>query len=444
MEMVEKAQAILEKYALCDHCLGRQFAALGYGMDNQNRGIALKTLLTMKGHELALSKDRKGVALLKTLAENGSLPMAADVLRKLKRRPKETKRCYLCEGRFEALQVLVNRIVEMLRDYEYQTFLVGVKLPREVEEREDEFKAEFEVQHGESIKNEFSRVVGKMLTEIARKPVDFMKPHVVIIANPFTEDLRLQVNPLFIMGRYRKLVRGIPQSRWFCVECRGKGCQACNWTGRMHPESVEELIARPVLERTLGEETLFHGAGREDADARMLGAGRPFIIQVKKPRKRSLDLSELERSINQRAQRKIEVKRLRLVDRDMIVSLKHVESSQKAYRLTIRFDRGISDKEIEKLEESLTEVTVVQQTPKRVLRRRADRAREKHIYETRVKRISPNSIEMLIRCQGGLYVKELVTGDDGRTEPNVSKIADAKAEPVKLDVLSISFNRGRS
>jgi len=49
---------------------------------------------------------------------------------------------------------------------------------------------------------------------------------------------------------------------------------------------------------------------------------------------------------------------------------------------------------------------------------------------------------MKIRCQGGLYVKELVTGDEGRTEPNVSKIVDAKAEPLELDVLNVSVKGG--
>jgi tRNA pseudouridine synthase 10 len=44
---------------------------------------------------------------------------------------------------------------------------------------------------------------------------------------------------------------------------------------------------------------------------------------------------------------------------------------------------------------------------------------------------------MKIRCQGGLYVKELVTGDEGRTVPSVSEILDNKARPMKLDVLSV-------
>ena len=437
MEIAEKAQRMLEKHPLCDHCLGRQFAFLGYGMDNRDRGRTLKTLLAMKGHERALAGKKEGVQLLKMLAENAAFPMATELLKRLKRRPKKPRACYLCGGCFESLPTFVIKIMERLQDYEYDSFLVGIKLPTEAEEKGDEFKAQFEVQHSESMKNELSREIGKMLSDRTGKTVDFMKPQIVVLANPFTGDIGLQVNPVFIMGRYRKLVRGIPQSKWFCPKCRGRGCPECGGTGKLYPESVEEFIAEPVMEKVQGGDASFHGAGREDIDARMLGRGRPFIIQIRKPRKRTIDLPELERVINERATGKIAVRNLRLVDKGMIRRLKNLEASRKTYRLAVKFDRDVSDEELRKLEHSLTGAKVHQQTPTRVLHRRADRTREKHIYEASVKRISPNSIEVKIKCQGGLYVKELVTGDDGRTEPNMSKIVGSKAEPLDLDVLNI-------
>jgi len=437
-EILEKARAMLEKHPLCDHCLGRQFAFLGFGVDNRERGRSLKLSLTMAGHQLALKNGKEGVTLLKVLSENGAFPVASEVLRKLKRRPKQAKKCFLCEDCFESLPSLAEKTAEKLRGYEYGTFLVGVKLPHEAEEREDEFKARFEVQHGENFRNELSREFGKLLSERTGKAVDFLNPQIVVLVNPFSGDVRLQVNPLFVMGKYRKLVRGIPQSKWFCPKCRGRGCPECGGTGRLHPESVEELVAGPAVEMADGEGASFHGAGREDADARMLGKGRPFIIQVKRPRKRGINLKELAQTINKRAEGKIRIAGLKIVDKNMIQSLKSMEASKKTYRVTVLFDRDVSDAEIEKIASSLSGAKVLQQTPTRVLRRRADRTREKHIYETAVKRISPNSVEMRVKCQGGLYVKELVTGDGGRTEPNVSKIVGAKAEPLELDVLSVS------
>ena len=428
---------MLEKHPLCNHCLGRQFALLGYGVDNKKRGEALKLVLTMKGHQLALVREKAGVSLLKTMATNGAFDMAAEILRKMKKRVGKRRECHLCGGQFELSQGLIDSSVEKLQDYEYDTFLVGIELPTEVEEREDEFKAEFAVKHGESMRNEFSRDIGKKLSEITQKTAEYAKPEVVVLVNPFTKQVALQVNPLYIMGKYKKLTRGIPQSKWFCSECRGKGCPRCNGTGKMYPESVEEIIGGPTLQKTCGAETAFHAAGREDVDARMLGPGRPFIIEVKNPKKRFISLRNLARTINKQAEGKVKVLNLCITDRDMVRKLKKAETAQKIYKTIVEFDRKISDEELEALEKTLTNLVVHQQTPLRVLHRRADRIREKYIYTTKIKRLKPNQVEMRIRCQGGLYIKELVTGDEGRTDPNVATIVDAKAEPLELDVLNV-------
>ena len=435
--MLEKAQKMLEKYSLCDHCLGRQFALLGYGLENQRRGEALKLLLTMKGHQLALTRKKTGVSLLKILTTNGSSEMAAKILKKLKKRAGKGRECYLCNDQFESLNELVDLSLKELKDYEYATFLVGVKLPTEIEEREDEFKAEFEVKHGENMRNHFSREIGKRIFETTQKPVDHKKPNVVILVNPFTRKVKLKANPLYIAGRYRKLTRGVPQSRWICMECGGKGCPQCNGTGKMYPESVEEIIAEPTLQETAGEEASFHAAGREDIDARMLGRGRPFVIEIKKPKKRFVDLHDLADSINTQGKGKVKVLNLRFGDKNTVRRLKKTEAAEKVYKAIVEFDRSVSDEELETLEKTLNSTVVRQQTPMRVLHRRADRIREKYIYKAKVKRLTPNRMEMRVRCQGGLYIKELITGDGGRTNPNVTDIVSAKAEPLELDVLNV-------
>jgi len=437
MEILDKAQKMLEKYPLCDHCLGRQFALLGYELDNKKRGETLKIFLTMEGQRLASSEKRRGISLLKAVAVNGSFDMAAEILRKLRKKAIKKLECYLCEGRFRLLPELADKVSKKLEDYEYATFLIGIKLSTEVEEREDEFKAEFDVKHGESMRNEFSREVGKRVSEITKKMADYKKPDIAVIVNPFAKQVTLQVNPLFIAGRYRKMVRGIPQSKWFCRECGGKGCPRCDWTGKMYPESVEEIIAAPMLEKTCGESVVLHAAGREDIDARMLGRGRPFAMEIKKPQKRFIDLRDLTQTINEKAQGKVKVLNLRLTHKDAVRKLKKREMAEKIYKAIVEFDREISDDEINTLEKTLTNAIVVQQTPLRVLHRRSDRVREKHIYEARIKRLTLNRIEMRVRCEGGLYIKELITSDEDRTDPSVAKIVGAEAKPLELDVLGV-------
>ena len=439
MDVLQKAFELVSRYPLCDHCLGRQFALLGYSMENNVRGSSLKVSLTLQATDAAKEKDIEGIKQLKVLATNGFSREAQETLKHLKKRvPKISgEKCYLCEGKFALLNNLTDQSMKIIEDYEFTTFLVGIEVPIKVEEREDEFKATFDLGYSESIKHEFGRLFGKVLAERTGKTADYLIPDIVVVINPFQERIRLQVNPLFVGGRYRKLVRTIPQSKWFCSSCHGRGCEKCAGTGKMYPESVEELSSKPLLEAAEGESTSFHASGREDIDARMLGTGRPFVIEVSKPKKRFVNLKEIEAKINSEAVGKVQVSRLRFTTKNVVRHLKKGEGAQKEYRLLAEFEKDISDQDLRMLEEKLTGVTIKQRTPLRVMHRRADLIRERYIYKVKVKKVSLKMALMEIRCQGGLYVKELVSGDEGRTIPNVSDLLGNKAKTLKLDVLKI-------
>jgi tRNA pseudouridine synthase 10 len=200
---------------------------------------------------------------------------------------------------------------------------------------------------------------------------------------------------------------------------------------------VEEIIGKSILEATGGSKSSFHASGREDIDARMLGSGRPFVIEIAEPKKRSLNIKKLEKTVNAFGRRKVQVSGLKLAHKEAMRKLKQGESKQKEYRVLIEFDKKISPQDLQVLKEKLKNVSVDQKTPVRVLHRRADLMREKYIYDVNIRKMAPKKAEMKIRCQGGLYVKELVTGDEGRTTPSVTGILNNKATPLKLDVLRI-------
>jgi len=439
MDVLEKALAMLEKYPLCDNCLGRQFALLAYGVENNRRGEALKLGLTMQASALVSDKKVQGVKTLKVLGTNGFSKVAQGTLHHLKKRlPKaEAKTCFLCEDKLQNIDSLVQKALKVIQSYEYTSFLVGVEIPVAISEREDEFKATFNVGYSESIKHEFGRLLGKMVEAQTGKAVEYRAPDLMIIVNPFTEHVKLQVNPLFAAGRYRKLVRTIPQSKWFCHDCRGRGCPKCGGTGLLYADSVEELVSKPFLEATQGEKTAFHASGREDIDARMLGTGRPFVVEVSKPKKRFIDLKKIEETINAGAKDKVEISRLRFTNRDVVRKIKKAENAQKEYRALIGFEKEVSDADMKLIEEKLNGIVIKQQTPLRVMHRRADLVRERYIYKLKVKKLSPKEALMEVRCQGGLYIKELVSGDEGRTIPSVAELLKNPAKTLKLDVLKV-------
>ncbi|MCK4432341.1 MAG: tRNA pseudouridine(54/55) synthase Pus10, partial [Methanomicrobia archaeon] len=237
--------------------------------------------------------------------------------------------------------------------------------------------------------------------------------------------VNLQIKPLYIYGRYNKYKRDIPQTRWFCRVCHGKGCRKCNYTGKMYETSVEEIIGEVILRYTKAQGEKFHGAGREDIDAKMLGNGRPFVIEIQKSEVRTLNLEKIQNEINK--DRRIKVSELEYSNKREVIRLKR-EKFKKTY--LVYLDQEISDEEFAKLKD-LCEIN--QRTPRRVQHRRADKTRIRKVYKVEKK----NNNCLKICCESGLYVKELITGDDGRTVPSVSSIVQKDVKCIALDVIKI-------
>jgi hypothetical protein len=107
---LERAMQMLHAHALCDHCLGRQFASLGYNIENKERGKSVKLSLTLQASVLAQLENAEGLRSLKVLAVNGFSREAADTIRhlknrfqkrKLRRRPLPRRRLHRSERRKE-------------------------------------------------------------------------------------------------------------------------------------------------------------------------------------------------------------------------------------------------------------------------------------------------------------------------------------------------------
>ncbi|MBD3189790.1 MAG: tRNA pseudouridine(54/55) synthase Pus10 [Candidatus Heimdallarchaeota archaeon] len=438
--MHEQVIPLLSENILCDHCLGRQFALLGYGLTNDQRGQILKDAAMLALYD-KIDKNEEALEGMHNAALMGNKLAINSLKRKDKTIPSsEEAECELCEGIFNRLDIYVEEITSKLAKEEYDSYLIGAKFFPELLEREDMLRAKYGITTGESIKSEFTREVGKSVGEIINKPVDFKLPDITIIIDLPNQKITLQRRALYIYGRYRKLIRTIPQTKWPCSACQGEGCEECNQTGKLYQESVEEIIAEPILEVTKGEESKFHGAGREDIDALMIGNGRPFVIEILEPQKRSINLEKIEQAINQRETKKIEVEQLAFSDKETIHLLKEkATETRKTYRAKVELEKEITKEQIQQLEEKLTGAEIHQQTPQRVLHRRGDKTRTRRVYEINVRQTGPKELEAEVTTEGGLYIKELISSDEGRTEPSFTSILGVQATCQQLDV--IKFHR---
>ena len=125
-------------------------------------------------------------------------------------------------------------------------------------------------------------------------------------------------------------------------------------------------------------------------------------------------------------------------DPGITLDTEKAEKAIKKYRALIEFSNPIADKDIKKIEKEFQNKVLQQRTPNRVSHRRADKIREKKVYNVECTRKGEAEIEIIVECDGGCYVKELISGDEGRTKPSISEIAINPAICTELDVIKIN------
>jgi tRNA pseudouridine synthase 10 len=404
-EIVNRATRIVHEGPICDHCLGRQFAKIASGLSNAERGEQVKAALQDARVELI----------------EGS--------------------CWVCNGLFQLLDSWVVRAREALRTYEFTTFLVGTKVSGLLAANEELLWELVEATYAEPLKAEVNREVGKQLERTLDKTANFDTPDLIVVLNLWTETVEIQSNAVFLYGRYRKFARGLPQTRWFCRVCRGRGCDRCDYTGKMYPESVEELICNSLLELFGATDMILHGCGREDIDARMLGSGRPFVLEIKEPHRRFVELTAVDAKVNTENRGKIEVTDLRYVQKRLVAALKAAKA-EKTYQVTISFSEPgtVSERALQTAVTALEGAVIEQRTPTRVVHRRADLVRERRVSTARVVSFETARAVLEVTGDAGLYIKELVSGDEGRTSPSLTALLGSPAEAVELDVVEVKLD----
>ena len=385
---------------ICKNCLGRKLSKTVEGSNNIERA-------DKAAEELGIDLDDVDCAVCDNLFDK------------------------LDEDLYEKIDDKINRL-----GVEFETFLVGSKISKDIQERDEELSEKFNLDV-ETIKKEVNRLIGLGIWERYDKEAEFESQDIVFNVDLTGEPkVRIQINPLYIEGKYNKLKRGIPQTKWPCTKCKGRGCEECNYTGKQYPESVEELISEHFLKLTKGREAKFHGAGREDIDVLMLGSGRPFVLEIKEPKIRNIDLASMEEKINHINEGKTSYHNLHVCERRRKAEIKQSSpDTYKVYNALVKCDGEI---DMDKLEQIRDLNEIHQQTPQRVLRRRADKVRIKHVLDLSYEMIDDTSFNMRIKTEGGLYIKELISGDDGRSKPNLSEILGVNAICEQLDVIEVS------
>lgn len=373
---------------LCTRCIGRIFASVDTGLTNPERGRMILFVLRIDSKE--------------PIQENSE------------------KDCPICHGIFSEFDRYYSMVKSETGNLEFRTFLIGSRFPKQIMESEQRIQESFG-SVGESIKKEFNREFGKYLSSITAKDADFETPDLNITIDTEYDSLEVRSRSIFVEGTYQKLRRDLPQTRWV-------------YDSNMN-ESVESIIGEPLKEATGSKNYFLHAAGREDVDVRMLGNGREFVIEGYSPTVRTLDLEKLRASINDQ-NRGVIVSTLRFSDSAEVKRIKS-ETHYKTYRVSLECDAPVDKAKLEYIKKYLSGRVIYQRTPLRVMKRRSDLVRQRKIENVELLEVSGNRAVAEITAESGTYIKELVNGDRGRTDPSLSSLYGAELRVSELDVIQI-------
>ena len=294
----------LVRIGCCNHCIGRLSGKKRFSQTIEDSGQEVRQTVVSANKQLADVRE--------------NIPL-----------------CPLCENLFEESDLLADIIYDAIQPYQIKRLQLGTRFPKDQVEEEDNMRKRFGAGGSDGLKTGLVAEIARNLTaRLKGAKLVNEKPHILALIDVLTLTVDLDVRSHYIYGRYRKLERGIPQTRWPCRACKGRGCERCNDTGLQYQRSVQDLIGNPLIEVFDAPEHSFHGMGREDIDVRCMGRGRPFVIEMKEPKIRDFDYQYAMQLINEKAGGSIEVTDLRASNRSEVVRIKDTPA-EKSY--TIRF-----------------------------------------------------------------------------------------------------------
>ncbi len=331
----------LVRIGCCNHCLGRIGGKKRFGQSNYESGVEIRTSVVEMDSTMSEAREKAPL-------------------------------CPLCENLFEEAPLLAELIKEAIGERECSRLQLGARIPKDQTEAEDYLRKKFGAPGSLPLKSSLVEEVAVQLNNIGSgQNLVVEKPEILALIDVLTLTVELDIRSHYIYGRYRKLERGIPQTKWPCRACKGRGCQKCDQSGLQYKSSVQALIGDPLLDIFGSKEHAFHGMGREDIDVRCMGRGRPFVIEMKRPVKRNVDLSVITNAVNSSSNGSIEVSDIRNSNRSEVVRIKDTPA-EKSYRIRYKIE-AITTSELD----TLTQVMEIPSNNKERNRKRNSHHRRK-------------------------------------------------------------------
>jgi tRNA pseudouridine synthase 10 len=318
--------------------------------------------------------------------------------------------CKICHGIESQIDKISSKIIQATKDYQFDTFLIGLILDHSFYDNEDKFRSRFKIRGKESIKTSLLNEIRKSFAKISNKKIDLNSPDIIVnlqIGKKFETNVSVNSSTVVLGGRYRK-------SKRFQILFKNSDNGDCLEINQRH---VENILKKKLTSLFGSESIIFWPLGKEEPESLVLGNGRPFYVTIKNSKIISFKHEFSIRSngfifnINEK---------LPTLPRSAPFYVKKV-------RTVVTCDENLKSSDLKLINDS--GIRIIESVSKR-------NKNWKFIYQIQSKLKNRKKLELIIVCDNGFSVRKFINGDKS-ISPNLCQILEKKCNCDILDILDI-------
>lgn len=334
--------------------------------------------------------------------------------------PTDAAHCFICRGLTKRASLIGPKVLRQATKYDFRTFSVGIIISPEVQEREDQVRSELQMRGGQTIKSQLSREIASFISKRTKRRVDRLHPDLTVLVDLRSGSVSMVAKSLFVYGRYSK-PRGVSQRRELCERCGGRGCDDCK-DGYSKSPSMEEVLGRRLVRILHSTAVKFTWLGSEDRESLVRAPGRPFIAEVKNPRRRLIP-SAMHLATGMGLSR--------------VAGLKPLKGRPESIPSFVFKTEAL----VEPLEAFPADLRAASRMGGELVEYRNNKGKKvlKKVYSVRVKKRGKLLVAEM-KIDGGLPVKRLVSGES--TSPSLSEVLKTPLKCQRFDILRVWESRG--
>jgi tRNA pseudouridine synthase 10 len=322
-----------------------------------------------------------------------------------------TKDCQICSGLWNQLDQSCSKIIQATKNYQYDTFQIGLTLDHSFYDNEDKFRSRFKIRGKENIKTSLLREIRKKFGNLSNKKTVLHSPDITInvqIGKKFETNVYVNSSTLILRGRYNKTKR---------FQTRTKNSN--NDILEINQRRIEKILRKEISHQFKSDSIVFWPLGKEEPESLVLGKGRPFYVSIKNSKKISF-------------KQRISIQSNGILFH-LLEKVSTLPTSAPLYAKRVLTLVSFQDKkgtiDFKNLNDSgIIIVELVKRKSKNW----------KLIYHMDFKVKNQRKLELIMTCDNGLPVRRFIEGvDDDDISPTLDQILGIKCHCDKIDILDI-------